>query len=485
MFDTMDTLIGSVNLRSKILVAITHFGTKNEIYLEKLLGEYRSMKRYEVDIVVLSNIPRTYDVDVEVRVGLPTKDPWSLPFGYKELFSTRSADYDYFIYSEDDTLIKEANIDAFIEETVNLPEDYIAGFMHFEIAPDGVKNYPGMHSHYHWDPESVMRIGDSIYAYHSNEHSACFILTKWQLRKAIDSGGFMLPPRRGKYDMLVTASTEPYSSCGMKKIVCVSRFDEFCLHHLPNVYCGILGSDISIVMNEIKLLISYGSEPNLILRGPLFKPFPLRDGDGRIKIYYENLRNDVLNCVPPEAHRVLSVGCGCGTTEAELVKRGCEVVGIPLNSIIQTTAERKGITMVSADFELALKEIIGQKFDYIVILDILQHMPDPEKLLRSFRVFLRVGGTMLVSVPNWNYFGTLRKRLSSEGRQGLECRSTRRDKGVHRTTKNQVSDWLHKSGLVSIKDRSVAVAKFDKISKFSCGIVHSNCCQKLLISGRK
>ena len=63
----------------KTLVAIANFGKKNEKYLLRLLEEYRTMIRYKVDIVVLSNIPKILGPDIEVIVGLPTKDPWSLP----------------------------------------------------------------------------------------------------------------------------------------------------------------------------------------------------------------------------------------------------------------------------------------------------------------------------------------------------------------------------------------------------------------------
>ena len=123
----------------KILIAIANYGTKNARYLEKVLDEYRSMTRFPLDIVVLSNIPKDLGPGVEVIVGLPTKDPWSLPFGHKALFAERMQQYDLFIYSEDDTLITERNIDAFITMTKILPEKYIAGFLRYEISETGKK----------------------------------------------------------------------------------------------------------------------------------------------------------------------------------------------------------------------------------------------------------------------------------------------------------------------------------------------------------
>lgn len=469
----------------RVLVAICNHGIKNQQYLQRLLDEYRSMVRHDVTIVVLSNIPRNYDVDVEVQVGLPMADPWSLPFGYKELFAKRATEYDLFIYTEDDTLITERNIDAFVEETRILPEEYIAGFMHFEVSPDGRKSYTGMHSQFHWDPNSVMRIGDSFFAYHTNEHSACFILTKKQLRKAIDSGGFMLPPRRGRYDMLVTASTEPYMECGMKKMICISRFDDFCIHHLPNIYLGKCGLDADFGKLEIECLGSISHDGSDSPRGPLFEHYPLRDGDSWNKKYYESRRDDILKLVPLRARRILSVGCGCGTTEEILIRSGIEVVGIPLDAIIGATAAAKGIEILSPDFELAAKQLDRQQFDCILMMDILQQLRDPVAIIKQYSVFLNDGGAVLVSVPNWNYLGILRQRLTPQGRSCLECRATAHSAGVQRTTMARVTGWLRQSGLSRVTHATVPAPRLEDFHKRTFGLLDEFLCRNLLILARR
>lgn len=471
--------------KPKVLVAITNHGSKNQYFLERLLAEYQSMERHEVDVVVLSNIPKDFGPEVKVQVGLPIEDPWSLPFGYKDLFAEQMDEYDLFIYTEDDTLITERNIDAFVEETRILPEEFIAGFMRFEVWPDGRIAYPDMHSHYHWEQGSVRKFGDSVFAYHTNEHAACFILTRGQLRKAIDSGGFMLPPRKGRYDMLVTAATEPYTDCGMKKLICISRLENFVVHHLPNVYLGKLGIDAEHGQLEIERLESLASGRSDSPRGPLFEPYPLRDGDGWNKKYYEAQRDEVLKCVPRDARRVLSVGCGCGTTEEALVKLGIEVVGVPLDPIICALAEMKGITMLPPDFDLAAKKLEGQQFDCILVLDILQQLGDPVAILTSYRKFLREGGTVLISVSNWNFLGTLRKRLSAQGRANFECRSSVGSAGVHRTTPSCVEGWLNRSGFREIKQLGVAEARFDRVSRWTFGLADGLLCRKLIISAER
>ena len=105
--------------RTRILVAIASYGHVNDRYLGQLLGEYRAMP-FDIDIVVLCNIEKHLGPDIETRVGLPNKNPWSLPFAHKRLFAERARDYDVFVYSEDDTLITAAHLRAFLEATAEL-----------------------------------------------------------------------------------------------------------------------------------------------------------------------------------------------------------------------------------------------------------------------------------------------------------------------------------------------------------------------------
>src|SRR5271167_4526523 len=114
----------------KMLVVIASYGSANDRYLLRVLAEYRSMP-YATDIVVLSNAPKDLGSNVTVIVGLPNKHPWSLPFGHKRIFADRVNDYDLFVYSEDDMLVTERNIEAFRQATTVLEDDEIAGFLRF------------------------------------------------------------------------------------------------------------------------------------------------------------------------------------------------------------------------------------------------------------------------------------------------------------------------------------------------------------------
>jgi len=88
----------------KALFVIANYGTGNDRYLFLVLEQLRAMK-YDTHVVVTSNIPKNLGPCIEVIVGLPTRNPRSLPFAHKQIFADRRGEYDLFIYGEDDILV--------------------------------------------------------------------------------------------------------------------------------------------------------------------------------------------------------------------------------------------------------------------------------------------------------------------------------------------------------------------------------------------
>ena len=238
----------------RILVAIASYGTRNDPYLAQIIRQYRSLP-FAVDVVVVSNLSKEVGPGVEVIVGLPGKNPWSLPFAHKRIFAERQERYDLFIYSEDDILITEGNIRAFLVASEVLPNEEIAGFLRFERDQDSAIRFVDALGAFHWDPSSVVTRSGQTFAFFTNEHSASYILTRHQLRRAIASGGFLVAPYEGKYDLLCTAATDPYTRCGLKKMICISSLDDFLVHHLSNRYVGKYGLEKADFYRQIDALL--------------------------------------------------------------------------------------------------------------------------------------------------------------------------------------------------------------------------------------
>src|SRR4051812_26340423 len=149
------------------------------------------MEEFDIDVVVFSEAAKELGGAGRLVVGLPTNNPWSLGFAHKKIFAENIEQYDLFIYSEDDIEISGAHIRAFLEVTPALQSDEIAGFLLYEKDERGISCLPNVHGPFHWRPESVRRRGDCTVAEFTNEHSAFYLLTRDQLRRAIASGGYL------------------------------------------------------------------------------------------------------------------------------------------------------------------------------------------------------------------------------------------------------------------------------------------------------
>ena len=436
--------------RLSVLVALASYGTSNDRYLERLIREYQSMA-FDIDIIILSNIDKKPAPGVECRVGLPSKDPWSLPFAHKSLFAERADRYDLFIYSEDDILLTERQLRAFLEVTEALQDDEIAGFVRMEKNADGAISYPDMHDEFHWDAGSLRTRRNYVLASFTNEHAGCYVLTQSQLRKAIKSGGFLVAPYQWKHDLLCTAATDPYIQCGFTKLIPISHFDDFTVHHLSDKYAGKFGVDEAEMRSQVGTMLK--------LAGDVAAPVPLLDRETKLwrrmfsKEYYERINPDVLSAIPPEARTVLSVGCGSGVLECALAEQGLRVVAVPLDPVICGGAASKGVEMVHGDFRAAAEKLRNQTFDCILFLNMLHLIPDPVEVLSLFRGAMHEKSVMIIQSPNMRSVPEMWRRVRYSHRyRGLG----RFDQsGVHITGVRKVGDWCRRAGLTV--DRNIGL----------------------------
>ncbi len=401
---------------------------------------------FDMDIVVLSNLHKDLGSEVElVVVDLQGMDSWTLPFAHKEILASRLNDYDLFVYSEDDTLLTERNLRAFLEVSAALPEDEIPGFMRFEEGPDGEPHFPDVHGPFHWDAKSVRSRGSDKFAFFTNEHSACYVLTREQLRRAIDSGGFLVKPHcDGIYLLPESAATDPYTQCGFTKLICISRFEDFLLHHLPNKYVevglGVSGREVRRQLDILLRISSNGHSPQSLCETQTKLKFAAYS-----KFYYEPFRSELVNSIPAEVKTLLSVGCEWGATEAALAEKGVSVVAVPLDPVIPGGAEAAGVEMVFGDLRTAREQLSGRSFDCILFSNIIHLVPDPEAILSLFQGLLAEKGRAILLVPKIApllvYWRRIRRDRFFRDFGGYERT------GVHPTSRRTIRRWFRKAGM--------------------------------------
>jgi 2-polyprenyl-3-methyl-5-hydroxy-6-metoxy-1,4-benzoquinol methylase len=99
---------------------------------------------------------------------------------------------------------------------------------------------------------------------------------------------------------------------------------------------------------------------------------------------------------------VLDVGCGNGFQAADLARQSNEVSGI---DIVAEPSQREALRQyVRADLAGGLRQAAEQlrhrPFDKILLMDIIEHLPDPERVLRDCRDLLAPKGQVIISLPN-------------------------------------------------------------------------------------
>jgi 2-polyprenyl-3-methyl-5-hydroxy-6-metoxy-1,4-benzoquinol methylase len=111
--------------------------------------------------------------------------------------------------------------------------------------------------------------------------------------------------------------------------------------------------------------------------------------------------------------RILDIGCGRGRLGMEMKKRGNTVHGVEIDPDAAEVA-RSRLDFVfcgdATDHDALPSEIRQGNYDCIVFADVLEHVPDPERLLSASHRLLEPHGRIIVSLPNVAVW-TMRLRL--------------------------------------------------------------------------
>lgn len=106
-----------------------------------------------------------------------------------------------------------------------------------------------------------------------------------------------------------------------------------------------------------------------------------------------------------EGRRALDIGCARGHLLGELENRGWKCIGIDTDESDVAICNAHGLVALKCDITTDSHTNLGL-FDLVVLADVLEHVPDPLRVLRHVYSLLNPGAQIVVSVPNVAHIST-------------------------------------------------------------------------------
>jgi ubiquinone/menaquinone biosynthesis C-methylase UbiE len=117
----------------------------------------------------------------------------------------------------------------------------------------------------------------------------------------------------------------------------------------------------------------------------------------RLKFIAQTLEQSIL-----KGAQVLDIGCGNGIISRRLGEMGFNVLGVDVSEKAIATANSLNKSS-NVRFEVKSAEQLvadGQKYEAIICSEVLEHLHQPENLLKVLRKILAERGVLIVTVPN-------------------------------------------------------------------------------------
>jgi 2-polyprenyl-6-hydroxyphenyl methylase/3-demethylubiquinone-9 3-methyltransferase len=149
--------------------------------------------------------------------------------------------------------------------------------------------------------------------------------------------------------------------------------------------------------------------------------------------------------------KVIDVGCGGGILAESMAKHGAMVTGIDMGEAPLEIARLHGLESgVEVDYQLSTAEEFAvthqAQYDVVTCMEMLEHVPEPESVVRACFELVKPGGHVFFSTLNRNIKSYLMAIVGAEYILGLV------PKGTHQHNKfikpSELMAWLDKTPLV-------------------------------------
>lgn len=156
------------------------------------------------------------------------------------------------------------------------------------------------------------------------------------------------------------------------------------------------------------------------------------------------------------AGRVLEIGCAAGHVTEHLVAAGNEVVGIEIDPEAAAAARAHAGRVHVVDLDMTPASTVESgPFDVIVLGDVLEHLRDPEPVLRDLTSLLADDGRLVISVPHVGHVDV--RLMLIQGRWRYQPDGLLADSHLRWFTKQSLRELLASVGFVATEVERVIV----------------------------
>lgn len=122
--------------------------------------------------------------------------------------------------------------------------------------------------------------------------------------------------------------------------------------------------------------------------------------------FVRNKLNKIVSLIQPKSV-ILDIGCNDGVIRKMV--NNCDYYAVDINKNQIDSLIKQGVKAKNIDLNKDKLPFDSIKFDYILLLDILEHIIDPVKLMLECKQRLNKDGRLIVSLPNdYNIVNKLR-----------------------------------------------------------------------------
>lgn len=155
----------------------------------------------------------------------------------------------------------------------------------------------------------------------------------------------------------------------------------------------------------------FSIESDEYFRGPYLETI---EQQGVLRSNIEYLYNRTLEHLETllEPSRILDVGCAMGHFMVYARNRGWQVHGIECSAYAGAYGRERWGLPIQSVCDLRAANLPGHYFDACVLIEVIEHLPNPDEVLAEVCRLLKPGGVVYLTTPNFASYRALAERDS-------------------------------------------------------------------------